>query len=186
MSRRYNRAPVEQVRKPTFNVVKPFQGVTMVQLNAEMAKQLADFFDGFDEEDLEGDLRQLQDVLDHYSSESEESLPDDTDHALAPFHYIDSQEVERVPDKDRGSSRIYAVSNAIGGVFAVSVNEAARQLLIEVINECEGQVDRIVWAFRLALEDPTGGPRETRSYGRDRLSRPPRSYHRSQDNRFTR
>lgn len=177
MSRRYNRAPVEQIRKPTFNVVKPFQGVTTVQLNAEMAKQLADFLDGFDEEDLENDLRHLQDTLYHYGSEMDDPSPEEIS------HYIDSQDQSTEDDKDRGSARLYAISNAIGGVFAVSINEAARQLLIEVINECEGQVDRIVWAFRLALEDPTGGPREPRNY---RPSRPSRSYHRSQDNRYSR
>ena len=177
MSRRYNRAPIEQVRKPTFNVVKPFQGVTTLQLNAEMAKQLADFLDGFDEEDLEDDLRSLHDTLDHYGSEVEGPLPEGI------YLFIDSSDDLDTSDKERGSSRLYTISSPIGGVFSVSVNEAARQLLIEVINECEGQVDRIVWAFRLALEDPTGGPREPRNY---RQPRPSRSYHRSQDNRYSR
>lgn len=175
MSRRYNRAPVEQVRKPTFNVVKPFQGVTTIQLNAEMSKQLADFLAGFDADDLEGDLRLLQDTLDHYGSEEDAATEEVS-------HYIDSND-NGEDDKDRGKNRRYAISNAIGGVFSVSVSESARQLLIEVIDECEGQVDRIVWAFRLALEDPTGGPREPRNIRSSRSSRP---FHRSQDNRFDR
>jgi hypothetical protein len=180
MSRRYNRAPVEQVRKPTFNVVKPFQGVTTLQFNAEMAKQLAEFLDGFDEEDLEDDLRAFCDTLDHYGSDPDGPLPEGI--CLS----IDSSDDLDAPERERGLPRLYSISSPIGGVFSVSVNEAARQLLIEVISECEGQVDRTVWAFRLALEDPTGGPREPREARTFRPKRYDRDPGRFGDNRNSR
>ena len=148
MSRRYNRAPVAQIRKPTFNVVKPFLGTTTIQLNSEMATELASFLEGFDAEDLESDLIKL---LQHLKA-----LEDaDAQESILGAH-ITSE------DEDLGYEREYSFTASLGGVSCLIVNERAKQLLIEVINECEGQVDRIVWAFRLALEDPTGGPRESR------------------------
>jgi len=145
MSRRYNRTPVTQARKPTFNVVKPFQGVTTIQLNCEMATEIANFLSGFDVEDLEEDLTKLQNTLSVFGNEAEES-----------------EEPQYEGDHITCEKREYSISTSVGGVTALSVNEDARQLLIDVIDECEGKVDRIVWAFRLALEDPTGGPRDNR------------------------
>lgn len=174
MSRRYNRAPVTQIRKPTFNVVKPFMGVTTIQMNHEMVKELSNFIQGFDTEDLESDLLRLQDTLSNYaegaSIEGEDDIP--RTHQNAEWNsglYFSSSDSDPAFSEDGSCNddkhydeREYVFSPEISGVITLILNEKARQLLIEVISECEGQVDRIVWAFRLALEDPTGGPRESR------------------------
>jgi hypothetical protein len=126
-------------RKPTFNVVKPFQGITTIQVNSQMRQEITRFMELFEGDSLESDLIDLTDALTKVDSGTSINYNDP-----------DSQEYDR---------SMY-VSPEINGVSSIQMNESARQLLIEVVQDCEGGVDKIIWALRLALEDPTGGPRD--------------------------
>lgn len=116
-----------QPQKPTFNVVSPFMGVTVAQLNHAMSIELQNFIDSID--DVEDEVAALRDGL--------------RDPANAGVQVY----------KDGPS---FVVMRSFKGVVLVSLNEPMRELLIQFISDIEGHVDRLVWAFRLALENPEG------------------------------
>jgi hypothetical protein len=50
----------------------------------------------------------------------------------------------------------FVVQRSFKGVVIIEMNEDMRHLLIQFISDIEGGVDKIIWAFRLAMEDPDG------------------------------
>jgi len=53
---------LSQNRKPAFNVVEPFQGVLIVQMNEEFSALLSDFIDDIDG-NVESEIKALQFAL---------------------------------------------------------------------------------------------------------------------------
>lgn len=118
--------------KPAFNVTEPFMGVWMVQLNREMCELLRSFIAGVSDV-VEEELISLRSTL--------ESLDVDSS------YYSD------------GSS--YHFSKEFANTYILRLNTQMRNLLIDFVADIEGGVEKIVWAFHLALRNPEG-PRESK------------------------
>lgn len=114
-------------QKPTFNVVRPFMGVLTVQMNHAMSIALQNFID-----DVEG----LETEIEAFAAALHDPIQDGA--------YVYKE----------GPS--FVVHRSFKGVVTLDLNEDMRHLLIQFISDIEGGVDKIIWAFRLALEDPEG------------------------------
>jgi len=117
----------QKAQKPTFNVNPPFMGVLMVQLNHTMSLELQRFINSIG--DVEDEIRALK-----------SGLRDPATNGAYVF-------------KDGPS---FLVIRSFKGVVMVEMNEEMRAMLISFISDIEGGVDKIIWAFRLALESPGG------------------------------
>ncbi len=126
----------QQPTKPTFNVNSPFMGVLMVQLNHTMSIELQRFIDSV--ADVEDEVEALKD-----------GLRDPSQYGVF---------VHR-----EGPS--FLVIRSFKGVVVVEMNQEMRELLIQFISDIEGGVDKIIWAFRLALENPEGRDAHNRRNG---------------------
>lgn len=106
--------------KPAFNMIDPFIGVHMVQLNKEMCLLIADFIDGVSY--IEEELKQLSNALRNLGGEG------------IGFH----------------------LSGDFQHTYVLRINREMRNLIINFITDIEGGVEKIVWAFHLALKNPEG------------------------------
>jgi hypothetical protein len=114
--------PVERksMHKPAFNMIEPFIGVYMVQMNKEMCQFMADFIDNVVY--VEEELKDLSKAFRNLSGEG------------TGFH----------------------LSNDYMHTFVLRLNKDMRYLLINFITDIEGGVEKIIWAFHLALKNPDG------------------------------
>ena len=115
--------------KPTFDVAVPFLGVLMFRCNHAMSMALQRFID--DVEDVENEIIAFK-----------EAFRDPTENGA--FVYKD------------GPS--FVVNRSFKGVIQGQMNQDMRELLSNFIGDVEGGVDKIVWAFKLALENPGQSP----------------------------
>lgn len=118
--------------KPAFNVTEPFMGIMMVQLNKEMCDLLKTFISNVGH--VEEELLKLCDSLGELHTSSS---------------YICLQ----------GPS--FSLSKDFMNTYVLRINKEMRDLLIDFITDIEGGVEKIVWAFHLALKNPEG-PREVK------------------------
>lgn len=145
---RANRIPrnnQSQIQKPTFNVVEPFMGVLMVQLNHAMSIELQKFISSIEDVDEEVEALKM-------------ALRDPAQNGV--FVYKE------------GPS--FVVTRSFKGVVLVEMNQEMRDILIQFISYIQGGVDKIIWAFRLALENPEGS-RDNRNRRRTEYTRRRRS-----------
>ncbi len=117
--------PSNVPQKPTFDVAVPFMGVLMFRCNHAMSMALQRFID--DVEDVENEIIAFK-----------EAFRDPTENGA--FVYKD------------GPS--FVVNRSFKGVIQGQMNQEMRELLSNFIGDVEGGVDKIIWAFKLALENP--------------------------------
>lgn len=114
-------------QKPTFNIVPPFLGVTVLQLNHSMSHELQKFIGSIEESDVEQEMAAFK-----------AALRDPINEGAYVFK----------------EGPCFSIIRSFKGVVLAELNEEMRQLLIEFISDIEGGVDKIIWALKLALEDP--------------------------------
>ena len=130
-------------QKPTFNIVRPFLGVLTVQLNHAMSIALQHFFN-----DVEG-------------------VEEEDPHMYKTVYAF----TDALRDPSQFGAYVYkegpsfVVHRSFKGVVLVEMNDDMRNILIDFISEIEGGVEKIIWAFRLGLENPDGC---TEARGRNR------------------
>lgn len=115
---------------PTFNIVPPFMGVLVVQLNHAMSLELQHFISSINEEDVDEEVDAFR-----------QALRDPAQFGVYVFK--------------EGPSLL--AMRSFKGVVIVEMNLEMRDILVDFISEIDGGVDKIIWAFRLALENPEGG-----------------------------
>ena len=113
--------------KPTFNVIGPFVGTYLAQLNKQMNTLLQQFISQVDY--VEEELEALKNAL--------------RDPQLSGFY-----------DTKAGPS--FVVVRSFYGVVLIEMNVEMRDLIVDFINDIDGGVDKIIWAFKLALLNPGG------------------------------
>ncbi len=133
------------VNKPAFNVIEPFMGVMMVQLNREMCELLSTFISGVSY--VEDELVFLR-------------------NALADPSAAQSMNVEHGP--------AFTFSHDFMNTYVLRFNKEMRNLLIDFITDIEGGVEKIIWAFHLALKNPEG-PRDFKGRKRFEVQYKPRN-----------
>lgn len=116
------------LQKPTFNVVAPFMNVTMVQLNHAMSIELQRFISNVG--DVEEEISALRAGLRNPAE-------------AGVYIYND------------GAS--FNVIRSFKGVVLIEMNAEMRDMLIDFISDIQNGVDKIIYAFRLALENPEEG-----------------------------
>lgn len=126
-NRNFNQNHSQKQQKPTFNVNPPFMGVTMVQLNHAMSIELQRFI---------GSINDVEDEILAFKA----GLRDPANDGVYVY----------------GQGPSFLVIRSFKGVVMAELNQEMRDLLIQFISDIEGGVDKIIWAFRLALENPEG------------------------------
>lgn len=121
-------------QKPTFNIVRPFLGVLTVQLNHAMSMTLQQFFN-----DVEG-------------------VEEEDPHMYKTVYAF----TDALRDPVQFGAYVYkegpsfVVHRSFKGVVLIEMNDDMRNILIDFVSEIEGGVEKIIWAFRLGLENPDG------------------------------
>jgi hypothetical protein len=128
-------------KKPsTFNVVPPFSGVIVAQLNGNMASDLVHFF--------KEQFGSTPEVL-------RKNLSQDPELASLICH-LDDPNYEDEQWEPSQNSATFEIIEAFNDVILITMDSAMRDILINYISDYEGEVQKTIWAFRLALENPVG------------------------------
>ncbi len=153
-----------QKKPSTFNVVPPFSGVIVAQLNNQMATELVAFF--------KGQFGKTPEAL-HKSLSHDPELASFIAHLDDPDY--EDQYIGWEPDKGTAWFNLLEAND----VIVAMMDSSMRDLLISYISDYEGDVPKTIWAFRLALENPLGKMQERRD-----TRRPQRDYPSSRPRRF--